>query len=86
MVEAAEARTAADSLSAALERSDFVGWDPYDALASPAIRAVARVPILRQAAIQGLKVMAAATPALDQGLKRCIPSWMIVVVFDDPPR
>jgi hypothetical protein len=57
MVEAAQARTAADSLSAALERSDFVGWDPYDALASPAIRAVARVPILRQAAIQGLKVL-----------------------------
>src|SRR3954468_22299441 len=57
MAEAAQARTAADSLSAALERSDFVGWDPYDALASPGIRAVARVPILRQAAIQGLKVL-----------------------------
>ena len=57
MVEAAQARTAADSLSAALEQSDFVGWDPYDALASPAIRAVARAPILRQAVIQGLKVL-----------------------------
>ena len=57
MAEAAQARTAADSLSAALELSDFVGWDPYDALASPGIRAVARVPILRQAAIQGLKVL-----------------------------
>jgi len=57
MVEAAEARAAADSLSAALERSDFVGWDPYDALASPGIRAVARTPMLRQAAIQGLKIL-----------------------------
>jgi hypothetical protein len=57
MVEAAEARTAADALSAALERSDFVGWDPYDALASRGIRAVARLPILRQAAIQGLKIL-----------------------------
>src|SRR4051794_19449468 len=57
MVEAEEARTAADSLSAALERSDFVGWDPYDALASPGIRAVARAPVLRQAAIQGVKVL-----------------------------
>ncbi len=57
MVEAAQARTAADSLSAALERSDFVGWDPYDALASPGIRAVARTPILRQAAIQALKAL-----------------------------
>jgi hypothetical protein len=57
MVEAAEARAAADSLSAALERNDFVGWDPYDALASPVIRAVARTPRLRQAAIQGLKLM-----------------------------
>jgi hypothetical protein len=57
MAEAAQARTAADSLSAALERSDFVGWDPYDALASPGIRAVARTPLLRQAAIQGLKIL-----------------------------
>jgi len=57
MVEAVRARTAADALSAALERTDFVGWDPYDALASPGIRAVARLPVLRQAAIQGLKVL-----------------------------
>ena len=47
---AAEARVAADSLSAALERNDFVGWDPYDALASPGIRALALTPLLRQAA------------------------------------
>src|ERR1044072_1384767 len=57
MVEAAEARAAADSLSAALERHDFVGWEPYDALASPGVRAVARTPRLRQTAIQGLKLM-----------------------------
>jgi hypothetical protein len=57
MVERAEAQAAADSLSAALERSDFVGWDPYDALASPGIRALARTPLLRQAAIQGLKAV-----------------------------
>jgi hypothetical protein len=57
MVERAEAKAAADSLSAALERSDFVGWDPYDALASPGIRALARTPRLRQAAIQGLKAV-----------------------------
>jgi hypothetical protein len=57
MVERAEALAAADSLSAALERSDFVGWDPYDALASPGIRALARTPLLRQAAIQGLKAV-----------------------------
>lgn len=55
MADAAEARVAADSLSAALERSDFVGWDPYDALASPGIRALARTPFLRQAAIQAVK-------------------------------
>ena len=55
MVDAAEAWAAADSLSAALERSDFVGWDPYDALASPPVRALARTPMLRQVAIQGLK-------------------------------
>lgn len=57
MVERAEAQAAADSLSAALERSDFVGWDPYDALASRRIRALARTPLLRQTAIQGLKAL-----------------------------
>jgi len=55
MVEARPAKAAVESLSAALERSDFVGWDPYDALASPGIRAVARTPFLRQAAIQAVK-------------------------------
>ena len=55
MVEARAARAAAEDLSAALERSDFVGWDPYDALASPGIRALARTPFLRQAAIQAVK-------------------------------
>jgi hypothetical protein len=57
MVERAEAQAAADSLSVALERNDFVGWDPYDALASPGIRALARTPLLRQAAIQGVKAV-----------------------------
>jgi hypothetical protein len=51
----AHARAAVESLSAALERNDFAGWDPYDALASPVIRSLARAPVLRQAAIQGLK-------------------------------
>ena len=55
MADAAAARAAADSLSAALERTDFIGWDPYDALASPGIRALARTPFLRQAAIQAVK-------------------------------
>src|SRR5262245_12858801 len=58
MAEAGAARAAVDSLSAALERSNFVGWDPYDALASPALRAVGRTPLLRQAATQGLKALA----------------------------
>ena len=57
MVDAAAARAAADSLSAALERSDFVGWDPYDALASPGLRAVARTAFLRQATIQAVKAV-----------------------------
>lgn len=57
MAEATRARAAAEELSMALERSDFVGWDPYDALASPGIRWVARASILRQAAIQGLKAV-----------------------------
>ncbi len=42
-------------LSAALEAVDFKGWDPYDALSSPVIRAAARTPLARQAAIQSFK-------------------------------
>lgn len=57
MPEAGEAWAAAESLSAAVERGNFVGWDPYDALASPALRAVGRTPVLRQVAIQGVKAV-----------------------------
>jgi hypothetical protein len=57
MVERAEAQAVAESLSAALEQHDFVGWDPYDALASPTLRAAGRAALLRQAAIQGLKAL-----------------------------
>ena len=42
-------------LSAALEAVGFEGWDPYDALSSPALRAVARTRLTRQAAIQLFK-------------------------------
>jgi len=52
----AEAHGAAEALSAAVERENFLGWDPYDALASPGIRAITRTPVLRQAAIQAVKV------------------------------
>ena len=50
-----EARHAAARLSGALERDDFAGYDPYDALSSPFLRRVARTRRLRGAAIQGLK-------------------------------
>ena len=42
-------------LSAALEAVDFQGWDPYDALSSPLLRAAGRTPMVRQAAIQSFK-------------------------------
>lgn len=42
-------------LSAALHRTGSTGWDPYDALSSPSLRAVARSPLLRRAAIQSVK-------------------------------
>jgi hypothetical protein len=42
-------------LSEVLERDDFTGWDPFDALASPVLRRLARGPRRRQAAIQLLK-------------------------------
>ncbi len=48
-------RTAAERLSHALQAEGFAGWDPYDALAAPAVRACARTRLLRGAAIQGLK-------------------------------
>jgi hypothetical protein len=42
-------------LSSALRDSDFAGWDPYDALSAPWLRSIARTPLLRRAAIQGVK-------------------------------
>jgi hypothetical protein len=55
MTDAIAARTAAETLADRLERDDFRGFDPYDALASPALRAIARGRIGRTAAIQALK-------------------------------
>jgi hypothetical protein len=52
---AASARAAAEVLSRQLETADFRGWDPFDALASPAVRTIARGRRARQAAIQSLK-------------------------------
>ena len=45
----------AEQLSRQLERDDFAGWDPYDALSSSLVGAVARTRLLRGAAIQALK-------------------------------
>jgi hypothetical protein len=52
---AGEALRTARRLSAVLEHEDFAGWDPYDALASPVLRRLARGRLGRQAAIQLLK-------------------------------
>jgi hypothetical protein len=49
------ATAAAVRVSSALERAGFVGWDPYDALASPVVGRLARTRFLRRAAIQTLK-------------------------------
>jgi hypothetical protein len=49
------AREQADRLSQALERADFRGWDPYDALSSRFLRLVARGRFGRRLAIQSLK-------------------------------
>jgi hypothetical protein len=51
----AVARPIAEALSERLEADDFRGWDPFDALSSPALRAIARGRRARQAAIQSLK-------------------------------
>lgn len=49
------ARVTAENLSAALEAVRFAGWDPYDALSSPRLRAWARSSLSRRAAIQLVK-------------------------------
>jgi hypothetical protein len=54
---ASTARGVAEELSERLAAVDHRGWDPYDALASPALRAIAPGRRLRQVAIQGLKLM-----------------------------
>jgi hypothetical protein len=55
LVDASRARDAARNLSTALEREGFAGVDPYDALASPALRRLAVTPLARRAAIQALR-------------------------------
>jgi hypothetical protein len=52
---AAAARTAADELSAALEREGFAGHDPWDGLLSPALAALARGRAGRLLAVNALK-------------------------------
>jgi hypothetical protein len=43
---------AAARLLSALEDSSLAGWDPFDALSTPRVRALARTAVLRRAAIQ----------------------------------
>lgn len=49
------AHRVAEELLEVLVRERFSGWDPYDALASPGLHALARGPLARRAAIQALK-------------------------------
>ena len=49
------AGTAARRLADVLELEGYQGWDPYDALSSPWLRAVARTALLRRIAIQTMK-------------------------------
>jgi hypothetical protein len=49
------AAKAVDDLARAVEDIDYAGYDPYDALASPLLRAAVRTPLARRAAIQTLK-------------------------------
>jgi hypothetical protein len=51
----APARVAAQRLSDALEHDGYTGWDPYDALASPFLGAIARTALLRRIMIQAMK-------------------------------
>lgn len=49
------ARRAVERLGLALERAGHAGWDPYDALSSPPLAALARTRLMRGAAIQAVK-------------------------------
>jgi hypothetical protein len=55
MTEPDRAREAVTRLVEAVAARDHAGWDPYDALSSPLLRAVARGRLPRGAAIQALK-------------------------------
>jgi hypothetical protein len=54
-LDADEVLREAARLSTALQAVDFEGWDPYDALSSPVLRAMSRTPRMRQVAIQSFK-------------------------------
>ena len=55
MIRRDEAAAAAEALARAVEREDFSGWDPYDALSSPLLGSLGRSARLRQAFIQLFK-------------------------------
>ena len=55
MTRFASAEAAARELARAVEREEFAGWDPYDALSSPLLGRLAGTPSLRQLAIQAVK-------------------------------
>lgn len=55
MDSAAWARGPFEELARAVEAEAYTGWDPYDALSSPALAGLARTRWLRQGAIQLLK-------------------------------
>lgn len=50
-----DAAAAVAVLASKLARAEYSGWDPYDALTSPALRAVARTPMTRRLALQAGK-------------------------------
>jgi hypothetical protein len=50
-----QALSCARALAKSLERIDFTGFDPYDALRSPALRTMSRTPLFRRLAIQTVK-------------------------------
>ena len=50
-----DAGEALRALEAEIVRSDFRGWDPYDALASPVLARIARTPFARRVGLQVVK-------------------------------
>jgi hypothetical protein len=86
------ARSAYLRLSSAIQREDFAGWDPYDALSAAWLHSITPTPLLRRIAIQSVKRAPVNPRRLigveplrhTKGLALCVSAYSRMVRQEEP--